>query len=270
MMNNKNNMKTCIKHNVKYSEIKYIWKGKPFISGCIKCHLEKVKVKGNNNFYGNKKIKVKNDKNRISTLFRESGIPPRYTTRTIDNFKVSTEQQRRVLLTIKNYVNDFDNVVERGTSMIMTGGVGTGKTHLASAIANFFINRGKSVAFMTIATMFRKIRETYRSNSKNTEQKIINDIGKVDLLVLDEIGSQKGSDSEKYLLFEVLNKRYGYFKPTIIISNLDINDIRKYIGARVMDRFKEGRGKLAVFSWESYRKEVLQDKKLPSLSQSKY
>ncbi len=269
-MNNQDNMQTCIKHNTKYFNSKHIWKEKSFISGCIKCHLEIVEVHKKNDIYKRKEFEQNNDKAEIASSFRNSGIPPRYTTRTIDNFKAVTEQQQKTLLTVKNYIDNFDYVIEKGTSMIMTGGVGTGKTHLASAIAHSFIEKNKTVAFMTISAMFRKIRETYRVNSRKTEQEVIDDLREVDLLILDEIGLQKGSDSEEYLLFEVLNERYGYFKPTIIISNLGVTDIKRYIGIRVMDRLKEGGGKLAVLDWASYRKQVLRDEKLPSLGGSKY
>ncbi|NQY51857.1 MAG: ATP-binding protein [Piscirickettsiaceae bacterium] len=269
-MNNQGDMQKCTKHNTQYLRIKHIWKEKSFISGCIKCHLEIIEIQRKDNFYMKREFQKRNDEARIATSFRRSGIPPRYTTRTIDNFKAITKQQRNTLSTVKNYINNFDYVMEKGTGMIMTGGVGTGKTHLASAIANYFIKREKTVSFMTISAMFRKIRETYRINSKKTEQEVIDDLREVDLLILDEIGLQKGSESEEYLLFEVLNERYGYFKPTIIISNLGIVDIKRYIGIRVMDRLKEGGGKLAVLDWKSYRKQVLKDERLPTLSKSKY
>ena len=75
-----------------------------------------------------------------------------------------------------------------------------------------------------------------------------------DLLILDEIGLQHGSEAEKIILFEILNERYMQCKPTILISNLDINDLKEYITERVIDRMREGGGQKIVFNWESNRR----------------
>ena len=71
--------------------------------------------------------------------------------------------------------------------------------------------------------------------------------------MLDEIGLQHGSESEKIILFEILNERYMQCKPTILISNLDIKDLKEYITERIIDRMRDGGGQKIVFDWESNR-----------------
>ena len=73
-----------------------------------------------------------------------------------------------------------------------------------------------------------------------------------DLLILDEIGVQIGSEHEKLLLFDVLNGRYQQCRPTILISNLSGSDLEAYLGQRVMDRYREC-GAVLAFDWNSYR-----------------
>jgi len=74
-----------------------------------------------------------------------------------------------------------------------------------------------------------------------------------DLLVLDEIGVQYGSETEKNILFEIVNERYEAMKPTILISNLAMTTLTEYAGERVIDRMKENGGKCIVFDWKSRR-----------------
>lgn len=260
----------CKKHDIKYTQTVLILLDREESSPCPACAVENLAIAKPQDIEAKNKLDLENKKAKSAGIFRDSGIPPRYTTRTIDNFKAKTEGQQKALASVKNYIDGIGKVSELGTSMIMTGGVGTGKTHLASAIGNAFIAQGNSVAFMTVSAMFRKIRETYRAGPTLTEQQVINDLRKVDLLVLDEIGVQKGSESEEYLLFEVLNERYCHFKPTVLISNLTAEEMINYIGNRAMDRLREGGGKLVIFDWESYRAQVRSDDDLPTKSGSKY
>lgn len=85
-----------------------------------------------------------------------------------------------------------------------------------------------------------------------------------DLLILDEVGVQFGSDTERLLLFDILNERYERRRPTILMSNLALDDaeeggrvvpgIKSYLGERVFDRLREDGGQSVVFDWPSHRK----------------
>jgi len=101
--------------------------------------------------------------------------------------------------------------------------------------------------------MIRRIRESYRRESHESEQYLIEDYATVPLLVVNEIGVQFGTDAEKNLLFEVLDLRYENMLPTVFISNLSIQGIRDFVGGRVIDRMLEN-GKVVEFTWESYRR----------------
>lgn len=73
------------------------------------------------------------------------------------------------------------------------------------------------------------------------------------MLILDEVGVQFGSESEKIILFEILNERYLNMKPTILISNLNPAALQEYVGERVMDRMRENGGIILKFDWKSHR-----------------
>jgi DNA replication protein DnaC len=76
----------------------------------------------------------------------------------------------------------------------------------------------------------------------------------VDLLILDEVGVQFGSDFEKNLLFEVLNSRYESRRPSVILSNLSQPEVQNYLGERVVDRIREDGGRVMTFDWASHRR----------------
>jgi DNA replication protein DnaC len=157
----------------------------------------------------------------------------------------------------------------KGTGIIFCGGLGTGKTHLACAIGNDYLKSG-TVLFTKVSRLIRHIRESYSSQSTKTEQQILNEYRDIDLLIIDEIGVQRGTKEEENLLFEVIDDRYSYFKSTILISNLNLCDIEKYLGERAIDRMKENGGMAVLMAWESYRSQVELNKALPDLNWARY
>jgi len=74
-----------------------------------------------------------------------------------------------------------------------------------------------------------------------------------DLLVLDEVGVQFGTETENLVLFRILNRRYEDMKPTILVSNVEIGKLTEFVGERVIDRLCEGGGGILEFTWESAR-----------------
>jgi DNA replication protein DnaC len=77
--------------------------------------------------------------------------------------------------------------------------------------------------------------------------------GSLDLLIIEEIGTGAGSDDERAKIFQVVNRRYEAMLPTVLVSNLDMDALKKEIGERVIDRMREGSRSLVVFDWQSHR-----------------
>ena len=100
----------------------------------------------------------------------------------------------------------------------------------------------------------RDIKNSWNRDSQISEERAIKTYTDKDLLIIDEIGIQFGSEAEKIILFEIINTRYEQMKPTILISNLSEQELGAYIGERVLDRMMEGQGAIIAFDWESYRK----------------
>lgn len=187
-------------------------------------------------------------------LLKKAAIPPRFADRRLDTFTVQSNGQGKALCVAQQYVNDFDKT--SGQSLIFCGGVGAGKTHLAVGIAHELIARQCMCIFTSVIGAIRSVKETYSRNSDATEREALDALIKPDLLILDEVGVQFGSDAEKLILFEIINGRYENMKSTIVISNLAMDKLSEYLGERVVDRLREGGGKMVVFDWPSYRRQA--------------
>jgi len=189
----------------------------------------------------------------VSGLLADAFIPTRFKDRTLESYLADNAGQKRALAVCKKYVEKWPEQMAKGTSLVLTGGPGTGKTHLACAVAGAVIHEHLSSAkFYTVIEAVRTIKDTYRKDSPISEQKAINNFLNMKLLILDEVGVQFGTEHEKILLFEILNGRYQNCLSTILISNLSATDLEAFLGQRVMDRYREC-GAVIAFDWESQR-----------------
>jgi DNA replication protein DnaC len=75
----------------------------------------------------------------------------------------------------------------------------------------------------------------------------------IDLMILDEIGLQRGTEDEQRTLHELLEARRLACKPTILLTNLNHKELQTYLGERFIDRLKES-GVSVLFDWESHRR----------------
>ena len=184
-----------------------------------------------------------------SMLLRTSGIPARYVGCSLENYITDGAGQKRVREIASRYIDAFPG---RGASLILCGKPGTGKTHLACAIGHALTEQQRSVVFGTVLSVIRHIKDTYRKESERSESEAVEDMLAPDLLIIDEVGAQLGTEHEKLLLFEIINERYQDCKATILISNLTREELGQYLGDRVMDRFRES-GAVVAFDWQSHR-----------------
>lgn len=185
---------------------------------------------------------------------QRAGIPERFRDRTLDSYAATTDGQKAALRWATEYAHQFDEVLASGRSMLFLGRPGTGKTHLGCAIGNYLLRKGATVYYSTVQRAMRRIKDTWSRDSAELEGDAIRAMTGPDLLILDEIGVQFGSDTEKNLTFDLLNERYERLKPTLLLSNLAKEDVARFLGERVMDRLREDGGRVITFDWESHRR----------------
>ena len=182
-----------------------------------------------------------------------AGIPYRFWEKGFDDFHAAAAAQKRALTIAQRYAERFDRVARAGTCLVFTGRPGTGKTHLACALVKALLLAGRTAEFTSVYRCLRRIKTTWRAGAAETEQDVLRHFAELDLLALDEVGMQFGSDAEKLLLFEVVNSRYEAVKPTLLISNAAPAELENYLGARLVDRLTENGGTFVSFEWESAR-----------------
>lgn len=183
--------------------------------------------------------------------FRQAGVPPRYVAKGFDAFRAGTLAQQHALKVCCAYVDKFTERFKQGGGLILCGKPGTGKTHLAVAIVTAAIKQGYQAKFMSLLEAMRSIKSTY--SGEGSEEEAIAKLVRPDLLVLDEVGVQFESQTEWVCLNEIINRRYNQIKPTILISNLNIDELTHSLGERVIDRMREGKGVILTFDWQSER-----------------
>lgn len=177
-------------------------------------------------------------------------IPKRFLGKTLESFEQKTAEQQNSFKVIKEFADTLEDSLKSGRCLILCGTPGTGKTHLACGLAREVILAGHTAMFTTVQKLIRKVRASWGTKE---EQETLSTFIDIDLLIIDEIGVQAGSENEKSILFDIINSRYEEERSTIIITNCDLNGIRHYLGERIVDRFRENKGRLIQFNGKSYR-----------------
>ena len=186
--------------------------------------------------------------------WKEAGVPPRFMDATLESFECDVEKlddpQTRAWL----WATDFDPNDTK--SALLCGRTGTGKTHLAISILKEWLDPDCTGRYATVKGAISEIKDTWGRESTIREEDAMRGFTTPRLLVLDEVEVEFGSDTERVILFEMLGTRYDQMLPTILISNLPRAEVSQFLGDRVVDRMREGGGRLVTFDWDSHRRDA--------------
>lgn len=196
-------------------------------------------------------VQARREQDRMEERLSRSGIPLRFRSKDFASFIADTEAKDRALTVATEFAQNFDQHKRNGTVVVFSGLPGTGKSHLAIAIAQAVM--AKHTALYTSAIdAVRMIRETWRRDSDKTETEVLDRLSSVGLLVLDEVGVQYGTEAEQINLFDIIDKRYRDMMPTILLTNQNKKGMKEFLGDRSFDRLREG-GLWVTFDWQSQR-----------------
>lgn len=220
---------------------------------CPSCQKEKMKTKLS-------EIVKENDEKDIKArtydvLERESLLnDPAIKRASFDNYVAKTESEEKALSFAKARADKY--VQGESFNMVLTGKAGTGKSHLAMSVAKAYNESGgKSVMFVSIDELLRKVKDSFNNwNNPYTEQYAINLVTKVDLLIIDDLGSetsfrrerndvrseyqQQAGEWTQKMLFGILNAR----ERTIITTNLSGNELKNIYNPKIVSRLMRSFG----------------------------
>lgn len=186
--------------------------------------------------------------NRINRMVKIAGFR---VIKTLDDFVWRSEIELPKGLT-REYMEEL-NFLKAKENLIFMGAVGTGKTHLATAVALKACQEGHSVRFFTAASLANVLLER---NNKGTLNSFMTGLKKVELIVIDELGFVPLHKDAAQLLFQVISECYER-KSLIITSNLEFSGWNTVLGdnrltAALIDRLVH-HSHIVIFSGESYR-----------------
>lgn len=187
----------------------------------------------------------------IEHRLNKAGIPLRFRDRTLDNYIADTPAKKTSLTIARDFSENFDEFYRNGSTLIFSGKAGTGKSHLAIAIAQSVMPKYTAM-YINALDAVRMIRDTWRRDSDKSELDVLDMFGSVGLLVIDEVGVQYGTENEQMLMFDIVNRRYRDSMPMILLTNLGHAGFSDYMTERSFDRLREN-GKWVTFDWDSYR-----------------
>lgn len=188
-----------------------------------------------------RELETREKKKEREDFCEAAGIPRRYWAESFDTFQTDTDEQRKA----RDAALAFAEAVRGGDdcNLLLLGGAGTGKTHLACAI------------LQTCGGLYRlayhledELAKAMSFSARETPEEALARYAKARLLVIDEAGREKGQD----MLYRVINARYNERKPTVIVSNLNKAAFAAFAGSAAVDRLA-GNSRTVELSGESYR-----------------
>lgn len=191
-------------------------------------------------------------KRQIEQKFSINNLGERFASCTFEAFQ-SRPGTAKAFSNAKTYAESFENVDSDG--LLIWGIPGNGKSHIAAAIAHAVKAKEKTVVFQTVPELLERIRSTFNAKQKDTEKSIMEALLHCDLLVLDDIGSEKISDWVLDVMFRIVDGRYRQKKPIVYTTNLNPKELKFQLNDRIYDRMIET-STIIENSGTSYRREI--------------
>lgn len=195
-----------------------------------------------------KKERAARKEKYLNRIFNQSNVNASLRDATVNSYQPQNEHQVQAKKTAIEYVKIFS--VDKPKSLILQGSYGTGKSHIAYAIAKAIKNEGYSVAFMHIPMLMERIKATYNKNAAETTDELVQLLSNIDLLVLDDIGVEN-TEHTLNKLFSIVDNRVG--KNNIFTTNFSDKELNQNMNwQRINSRMKHNARTVKVLG-DDYR-----------------
>ncbi len=175
--------------------------------------------------------------NRISPLslcsFGSFSVDYYSDTETVNGSRSIRSYMSGVLKFCQDYADNFSADSE---SLIFRGGTGLGKTHLSLAVAQTVIEKGFGVIYISAPDILSRLETNQfsgRAAENQNEQKLLTEC---DLLIIDDLGTEFVTKYTLSAIYNIINIRINYSKPTIVSTNLTARELENIYGERMVSR----------------------------------
>lgn len=167
------------------------------------------------------------------------------------NDNMTYELMSKIFEFCRNYAENFDS---NSSSLLMFGETGLGKTHLSLAIAGEVLKKGFGVVYGSAQNLFSAVEKEHFGRSENPDGTTEKMLLECDLLILDDLGAEFTTNFTTATLNNIITTRLLSSKPTIISTNLDINELNDMYSRRITSRII-GEFKLLTFRGSDVRQQ---------------
>ncbi|MHB8109786.1 MAG: ATP-binding protein [Syntrophorhabdaceae bacterium] len=189
-----------------------------------------------------REAQIKDRQDNPEKILTKLGVGKRHLFCSFENYR----EGDRIKAVCQDYLKDpFD--------LVLSGGAGSGKTHLAVSILRELVRsctvldgpggytgKDRRGCFMSVPELLAKIRATY-SDPDGDEEGLIDTYASVKYLVLDDLGAEKSTEWSISTLYLIIDRRYREMLPTIVTTNLTMDEIAQGLSRRIASRLASGK-----------------------------
>lgn len=173
---------------------------------------------------------------RLSRLRRSSNLA-HLTDMTFESFRTEEMGALEASLFLRSALDTCRQYAQRPVGwLLMRGTHGCGKTHLAAAIANYRVENDLPVLFEVVPDLLDQLRASYAPTSPISYDEHFELVRTVEMLVLDDFGTQNATPWAVEKLYQLLNYRYNAKLPTVITTNQSLTEMDPRLASRLCDR----------------------------------
>ena len=185
-----------------------------------------------------KKEKTKNKtQEQIKKVMEKGNIGKRYYSASFKNFQKIPQNESMYNACVK-FTESFKDNSNNGTGLYLYGGVGCGKTHLAVSILKRVMGLNKKVLIYKASSLYDEYRQTYSFSNEENGDQFLKRLRKADLLIIDDLGTDKFDDKFSLFLYKIIDTRYNDMSPLVITSNFNLSQLSTVLDSRITDRLQ--------------------------------
>lgn len=159
------------------------------------------------------------DMRRIEGLRKLSLMDEKFQHARLSTF-TETYENTKLIKIVKNYIINFNKLYDENRGLLLYGPVGTGKSYAAAVIANELLEEKVSVVMTSFIKILKAVG-TFESNNGKIEK-----INRSKLLIIDDLGAERGTDYALEMVYDIIDSRYRCNKPIILTTNLTIEQMK--------------------------------------------